>query len=246
MKILLVEDEPKLSKAIARALKNFSYTVDVIEDGKEAYDRIRLYHNDYDLVILALMLPTIEGHIICRRIREHNIDIPILILTAKVDTTSKVDLLTRGADDYLSKPFSLDELEARIKALLRRPKTTLSEILTVGDLEINTTERLVFRKGERINLTLKEFALLEYFVRNKDRVISRDEFLSHVWDFNYTSFFSNSVDVHIKNLRKKIQDDGPQRLIETVRGVGYRLSEPANLHERIMGTKAKAAVAQST
>ncbi|HEY0964787.1 MAG TPA: response regulator transcription factor [Candidatus Paceibacterota bacterium] len=244
MKILLVEDEPKLSKAIARALKNFSYTVDVVDDGKAAYDRIRLYHNDYDLVILDLMLPTIEGHIVCRRVREHNIDIPILVLTAKVDTTSKVDLLKRGADDYLAKPFSLDELDARIKALLRRPKTTLSETITVGDLEMNITERLVFRNGERINLTLKEFALLEYFMRNKDRVISRDEFLSHVWDFNYTSFFSNSVDVHIKNLRKKIKDEGSSRLIETVRGVGYRLSEPTRLPQGIVRPKAKVAAVQ--
>lgn len=229
MKILLVEDEPKLSKAVAKALKNFGYTVDIIDDGKAAYERIRLYHNDYDLVILDLMLPSIEGHIICRRVRENNIDIPILVLTAKVDVASKVDLLRRGADDYLSKPFSLDELEARIKAILRRPKGSISESLRVGDLELNLTERTVYKNDERVNLTLKEFALLEYFMRNKDRVISRDELLSHVWDFNYTSFFSNSVDVHIKNLRKKIKDDTGQRLIETVRGVGYRLSEPVRL-----------------
>ncbi len=233
MKILLVEDEAKLSKAVAKALKNFGYTVDVIDDGKVAYERIRLYHADYDLVILDLMLPSIEGHIICRRIRENNIDIPILVLSAKVDVSSKVDLLRRGADDYLAKPFSLDELEARIKTLLRRPKTTISETLRVGDLELNLTERTVYRSDERVNLTLKEFALLEYFMRNKDRVISRDELLSHVWDFNYTSFFSNSVDVHIKNLRKKIKDDNSQRLIETVRGVGYRLSEPMQLRNHV-------------
>ncbi|MEK7639078.1 MAG: response regulator transcription factor [Patescibacteria group bacterium] len=226
MKILLVEDEPKLAKVIAKALKSFSYTVDIVDDGKAAYDRIRLYHNDYDLVILDLLLPGIGGHIVCRRVREQNIDIPILILTAKVDTASKVDLLRRGADDYLAKPFSLDELEARINALLRRPKGALSEILSVGDLEVNITERSVKKNGRLINLTLKEFSLLEYFVRNKNRVISRDELLSHVWDFNYTSFFSNSVDVHIKNLRKKISDDGGDNLIETVRGIGYRLVEP--------------------
>ena len=233
MKILLVEDEPKLSKAVAKALKNFGYTVDIIDDGKAAYERIRLYHQDYDLVILDLMLPGIEGHIICRRVRENNIEIPILVLTAKVDVASKVDLLRRGADDYLSKPFSLDELEARIKAILRRPKGAISESLRVADLELNLTERTVYKNDERVNLTLKEFALLEYFMRNKDRVISRDELLSHVWDFNYTSFFSNSVDVHIKNLRKKIKDDTGQRLIETVRGVGYRLSEPVRLGKHL-------------
>lgn len=230
MKILLVEDEPKLANALAKALKNLSYTVDVVDDGKVAYERIKLYHNDYDLVILDLMLPTIEGHIVCRRVREQNINIPILILTAKIDTITKVDLLDRGADDYLSKPFSLDELEARIKALLRRPKRVLSDVLQVGDLELNITERCVRKNGERIHLTLKEFSLLEYFMRNKNRVISRDELLSHVWDFNYTSFFSNSVDVHIKNLRRKIKDTGYNRIIETVRGVGYRLSEPSSVY----------------
>lgn len=229
MKILLVEDEPKLAKALAKALKHFSYTVDVVDDGKVAYERIKMYHNDYDLVILDLMLPTIEGHIVCRRVREQNINIPILILTAKIDTVTIVDLLDRGADDYLSKPFSMDELEARIKALLRRPKPVLSDVLRVGDLELNLTERSVRKNGERIHLTLKEFSLLEYFMRNKDRVISRDELLSHVWDFNYTSFFSNSVDVHIKNLRRKIKDTDYNRMIETVRGVGYRLSEPVPL-----------------
>ncbi len=228
MKILLVEDEVKLSKAVAKALKNFGYTVDVVDDGKEAYERILTYHADYDLVILDLMLPTIEGHIVCRRVRENSIDTPILVLTAKVDIPSKVDLLRRGADDYLSKPFSLDELEARINALLRRPKKSISETLTVHDIELNLTERSVRRYGELIKLTLKEFALLEYLIRNKDRAISRDELLSHVWDFNYTSFFSNSVDVHIKNLRKKLNDESGH-LIVTVRGIGYRMSEPMSL-----------------
>jgi two-component system, OmpR family, response regulator ArlR len=236
MKILLVEDEAKLSKVIAKALKNFGYTVDVIADGKEAYHRIQFYHADYDLVILDLMLPTIEGHIICRRVRENGIDIPILVLTAKFDVSSKVDLLRRGADDYLSKPFSLDELEARINALLRRPKKAIAETLTAGNIELNLTERSVRQDGEIVNLTLKEFALLEYLLRNKDRVISRDELLSHVWDFNYTSFFSNSVDVHVKNLRKKINDDGG-RIIETVRGVGYRLSEPSTALKELTSTK---------
>lgn len=226
MKILLVDDEQKLSKAIAKALKNSGYTIDVVNDGQEAYERIRLHHDDYDLVILDLMLPTIDGNIICRRVRESKIDIPILILTAKADTTSKLDLFKRGADDYLSKPFSLDELEARINALLRRPRMMLSEELVAGDLTMNLTERAVYQDGKPINLTLKEFALLEYFMRNKNRVISRDELLNHIWDYNYTSFFSNSVDVHIKNLRKKIQRENGDQILETVRGVGYRLSDP--------------------
>jgi DNA-binding response OmpR family regulator len=184
-----------------------------------------LYHLDYDLIILDLSLPSIEGHIICRRIREIGISTPVLVLTAKADVSSKIELLHRGADDYLSKPFSLEELEARINAILRRPRATLSETLRVGEVELNLTERSVRHYDTLLNLTLKEFALLEYFLRNKNKVISRDELLSHVWDFNYTSFFSNAVDVHVKNLRKKLKDEDG-RLIHTVHGVGYRLVEP--------------------
>lgn len=223
MKLLLIEDEKKLANALTRGLKHYGYTVDTVADGAEALERVILHFEDYDLVILDLMLPSMDGHEICKQVREKGITIPILILTARVETDLKIDLLKSGADDYLSKPFSLGELEARIQALLRRPKEQLPSILTAHDLELNVPERIVRRNGKEISLTQKEFALLEYFMRNPDRVIDRDELLNHLWDFNYTSFFSNAVDVHIKNLRKKIDNGKSESILETVRGVGYRL-----------------------
>jgi DNA-binding response OmpR family regulator len=225
MKILLIEDEQKLVKALTRGLKHFGYTVDAVSDGAEALERAILHYEDYDIIILDLMLPTMDGHAICKGIREKGITIPILVLTARVETDLKIELLKSGADDYLSKPFSLGELEARIQALLRRPKEQISNVLTVGEIELNVSERRVTKNGKEISLTQKEFSLLEYFMRNPGRVIDRDELLNHLWDFNYTSFFSNAVDVHIKNLRKKIDNDKDHRILETVRGVGYRLRQ---------------------
>lgn len=227
MKILLIEDEQKLINALTRGLSHYGYTVDSVSDGAEGLERAVLHHADYDLVILDLMLPNVDGPTICKTIREKKIDIPILILTARVETDLKIDLLKTGADDYLSKPFSLGELEARIQALLRRPKEQLPTVLTASGIELNIPERRVTKDGKELSLTQKEFALLEYFMRNPDRVIDRDELLSHLWDFNYTSFFSNAVDVHIKNLRKKIDDDKDKRILETVRGIGYRLRKQA-------------------
>lgn len=225
MKLLLIEDEQKLIQALTRGLKHFGYTIDSVSDGAEALERVILHHEDYDAIILDLMLPNMDGHTICREIRAKNITIPILILTARVETDLKIDLLKSGADDYLSKPFSLGELEARIQALLRRPKEQLPNVLTAGDLTMNVTERTVTKDDKELSLTQKEFSLLEYFMRNPDRVIERDELLNHLWDFNYTSFFSNAVDVHIKNLRKKIEHGNDTRILETVRGVGYRLRQ---------------------
>ena len=223
MKILLIEDEQKLVKALTRGLNHFGYTVDAVSEGNEAVERLTFHHEDYDVVILDLMLPGMDGYEICKAVRAKQINIPILVLTARVETDLKIDLLKAGADDYLSKPFSLGELEARLQALLRRPKEQLPTVLTAADIELNVSERTARKSGKELKLTQKEFALLEYFMRNPDRVIDRDELLSHLWDFNYTSFFSNAVDVHIKNLRKKIDDEKDKRILETVRGVGYRL-----------------------
>ena len=223
MKILLIEDEQKLVKALTRGLNHFGYTVDAVSEGNEAVERLTLHHEDYDVVILDRMLPGMDGYEICKAVRAKQINIPILVLTARVETDLKIDLLKAGADDYLSKPFSLGELEARLQALLRRPKEQLPTVLTAADIELNVSERTARKSGKELKLTQKEFALLEYFMRNPDRVIDRDELLSHLWDFNYTSFFSNAVDVHIKNLRKKIDDEKDKRILETVRGVGYRL-----------------------
>lgn len=224
MKVLVVEDEPKLLDVLQRGLTAKGYTADTIADGKEALDRIVLYKDDYDVVVLDLLLPGMDGHTICRLAREKGVKTPILILTALDEVKSKVDLLNSGADDYLHKPFSFDELDARLNALLRRPQETIPTVLEADDIELNTAERIVTRDGKPVSLTLKEFALLEYFMRHPNQVINREELLNHLWDFNYTSFFSNSLDVHVKNLRKKIDYGRDTSIIETVRGIGYKLS----------------------
>ena len=223
MKILLVEDEQKLADALAKGLGLEGYTVDTIADGKKALTRISLQRSDYDLVILDLMLPSMDGHEICKQVREMNITVPILILTARAETDTKVKLLLSGADDYLVKPFSFAELNARIQALLRRPVESLPETLKVGDIELNPAERRALREGKEIPLTLKEFGLLEYFMRHPGIVVNREDLLNHLWDFNYAGF-SNVVDVHVKNLRRKLGEDAG-RLLETVRGIGYRLAQ---------------------
>ena len=223
MKILLVEDEQKLAQAIVKGLSHEGYTVDTVADGKKALTRIQLHRTDYDVIILDLMLPSMDGYEICKEIRADNITVPILILTARAETDTKVQLLLAGADDYLVKPFSFAELSARLKALMRRPTEKLPEVLKVGDIELNPGERKVVSGGKDIPLTLKEFGLLEYFMRHPNQVVNREDLLSHLWDFNYVGF-SNVVDVHVKNLRRKLEGAGAGGL-ETVRGIGYRLAE---------------------
>ena len=222
MKILVVEDEEKLAEALSRGLEAHGYAVDTIGDGKKAQTRIVMHRDDYDLVILDLMLPSMDGLEICKSIRDENIVIPVLILTARNETENKVNLLLSGADDYMVKPFSFAELLARVKALLRRPSELIPEILEVHGIEMNVVKRRVYRDGKEIPLTLKEFGLLEYFMRHPDQVVNREDLLAHLWDFNYASF-SNVVDVHIKNLRRKLGDSGAPDALETIRGVGYRL-----------------------
>jgi DNA-binding response OmpR family regulator len=224
MKILLVEDEQKLADAISKGLGLEGYTVDHIADGKKALTRISLHRSDYDLIILDLMLPSMDGYEICKQVREQNIATPILVLTARNETDTKVQLLTSGADDYMVKPFSFAELVARIRALLRRPTETLAEVLHSGDIELSLSDRRVTRAGKEIILTLKEFGLLEYFMRHPNQVVNREDLLNHLWDFNYVGF-SNVVDVHVKNLRRKLGDGDNGAVLETVRGIGYRLSE---------------------
>lgn len=221
MRILLVEDEQGLADAMVRGLSQKGYAVDVLGQGDEAFTRISLHHEDYDLIILDLMLPGMDGATICKGVREKNITTPILILTARDEVENKVEMLLSGADDYMVKPFSFDELTARMQALLRRPSPMVPVLLNVGDIELNSAERTVRIAGQDVPLTLKEFVLLEYFMRHPNEAINREDLLSHLWDFNYSSF-SNVVDVHVKNLRKKLSRDG-ENLIETVRGVGYRL-----------------------
>ena len=224
MRILVVEDEEKLADALSMGLSKSGYAVDTIYNGEKALKRILVNHMDYDLVILDLMLPGVDGATITKSIREKNITTPILILTARDEIDSKVDLLTSGADDYMIKPFSFEELIARIKAIFRRPNNNLPTNLVVGDIELDSSSQKVFRDGKEIPLTLKEFVILEHFMRNPNVVVNREDLLTHLWDFNYNSF-SNVVDVHVKNLRKKLGDPSSKGILETVRGVGYRLKD---------------------
>lgn len=222
MRLLIVEDEEKLAEALKKGLEKQGYAVDLVPDGEAAQRRIEMSHNDYDLVILDLMLPKKDGLDVCKEVRAKGINVPILVLTARDALDYKVSALDLGADDYLVKPFSFEELVARVRALLRRPEQTLPTELKVKDLYLNTATRKVTRNGKEVSLTLKEFSLLEYLMRHPNQVLSREQIWDHLWDFAADSF-SNVVDVHVKNLRKKIDDGTHQKLLETIRGVGYRL-----------------------
>ncbi|HRH24538.1 MAG TPA: response regulator transcription factor [Candidatus Paceibacterota bacterium] len=222
MRLLVVEDEPKLASVIAKGLEAKGYAVDTIGDGGEALTRILVHGKDYDLVVLDLMLPTKTGAEICKETRAAGITVPILILTARSETEHKVELLLSGADDYMVKPFSFEELIARIQAILRRPTAALSTVLVGGDIELDPSTHTVKQDGKDVSLTLKEFSLLEYFLRHPNEVVNREDLLTHLWDFNYESF-SNVVDVHIKNLRQKLDKKDAESILETIRGIGYRL-----------------------
>lgn len=222
MRILIVEDEEKLAKAIKKGLEKEGYAADYILDGEAGQRRIEINHQDYDLIILDLMLPHITGFEIAKRVRAVGILTPILILTARDAIEDKVSALDSGADDYLVKPFSFEELFARVRALLRRPEQVLPTELKVKDLTLNVTTRKVYRQGKEVPLTLKEFGLLEYLMRHPNQVLTREQILDHLWDFAFDSF-SNIVDVHMKNLRKKVDQDYHDKLLETIRGVGYKI-----------------------
>lgn len=222
MRILVVEDEPKLAAVVQKGLEAKGYAVDTLGDGKEALTRILVHGGDYDLVILDLMLPSLTGNEICREVRAKGVTTPLLILTARNETEHKVELLLSGADDYMVKPFSFDELVARIQAILRRPSETLPTVLRGGDLELDPVAHTLKQNGKDIPLTLKEFRIVEYFLRHPNQVINREDLLTHLWDFNYEAF-SNVVDVHIKNLRRKLDPHDAPSILETIRGIGYRL-----------------------
>lgn len=224
MRILIVEDETKLGEALKKGLEMKGFTADWLNDSEKARTRIMLYKDEYDLILLDLMLPGVDGATICRDARESGVTTPIIVLTARDETETKVELLNIGADDYLAKPFSFDELVARINAVLRRPEATLPTKLTVRDLELDPSSHSVSKGGEPVQLTLKEFSLLELFMRHPNEALTRETILDHVWSFDFPGF-SNVLDVHMKNLRKKLDDYGENDpLFETIRGVGYRLN----------------------
>jgi two-component system copper resistance phosphate regulon response regulator CusR len=222
MRILLVEDEKKVADLIVRGLKAERFAVDVTHDGTSAWDLASAY--DYDLVILDLMLPGLSGSEILQKIRVKSQLVPIIILTACDAMTDKVKCFEAGADDYLTKPFAFAELLLRVKALLRRGPVNRSSVLRVADLEIDRLSQNVRRGGRKIELTSKEYGLLEYLATNPGRVFSRTMIIEHVWDQSFQGL-TNIVDVYVRHLREKIDDPFPVKLLRTVRGVGYSLSD---------------------
>ncbi len=222
MRVLVAEDEPKLALLLARGLREEGYAVDLTHTGPQALGAAS--GTDYDAIVLDVMLPGIDGFETCRRLREDEVWAPILMLTARDSIEDRVAGLDQGADDYLVKPFSFAELSARLRALIRRGDSERPTVLRVGDLELNPATRRVTRDGTPIDLSPKEFALLETFMRKPGAVFSRLDLLEHAWDYDYENR-SNIVDVYVRYLRRKIDRPFGCDSIETVRGAGYRLRE---------------------
>ena len=224
MKILIIEDNEKLAKSIKKGLEQEGYAVDCLSDGESGQSRIEANSKDYDLVILDLMLPKRDGLTVCKNWRNQNVLLPVIMLTAKDTTEDKIAGLDSGADDYLIKPFSFDELTARIRALLRRPASVMPLELNRHNINLNSVTRIVTYFDVEVPLTLKEYSMLEYFMRHPGQVLNREQILNSLWDFAFDSF-SNIVDVHVKNLRKKFAKNNGNKLFETIHGVGYRFKE---------------------
>lgn len=222
MRILVVEDNQKLAASLCHGLQQEGYVAESIYDGTNAEEQICAFPEDYDLVILDIMLPGRDGITVCRNLRSQKIRVPVLMLTAKDTVRDRVTGLDIGADDYLVKPFSFDELTARIRALLRRPREQVPVVLQAGPIELDTTTQAVRVDGAAVALTLKEFRLLELLMRHPEQVLSREQILNSLWDYD-ADWGSNVIDVHMKNLRKKLFGTGKNDIIETIRGVGYRL-----------------------
>jgi DNA-binding response OmpR family regulator len=222
MKILVIEDDRKIANAIKRGLEQEAYACDVSYNGKDGLGSALAL--EYDLIVLDRMLPEIDGIKICQILREKKNKTPILILTAKDKTEDKINGLDAGADDYLTKPFSFEELLARIRAILRRPQGNLDNKLTLGDLSLDRSKFEVKRDGKKIDLSKKEFSLLEYLMRNPNRILTKDNIISHVWDFD-ADILPNTVEVYIGYLRNKIDKAFSHKipLIYTVRGFGYKI-----------------------
>ncbi len=224
MRILVIEDEQKVADIIVRGLRAERLAVDVAYDGAKGWEMASVY--EYDLIVLDLMLPGIAGGEILRRLRRARKEVPVLVLTARVSTAEKVEAFEVGADDYLTKPFAFAELLGRVRALLRRGLASRSAVLRVGDLEVDRLSQQVKRAGKRIDLSSKEYALLEYLAANAGRVLSRTMIIEHVWDQSFEGL-TNIVDVYVRHLRGKIDEGHPQKLLRTVRGVGYCVSDEA-------------------
>ena len=223
MRILVVEDESKVASFIQRGLEAEQYHVDVANDGESGLSAI--FDEDYDLVILDIMLPKRNGFSVLEEVRKRHLQVPVLMLTARDTVTDRVTGLDRGADDYLTKPFAFEELVARVRALLRRGAPSQSPVLEIADLRLDPVTREITRADQKIEMTAKEFALLEFFLRQPGRVLSRALIAQHVWGVDFDTF-TNVIDVYVNYVRKKIDADFEPKLLHTVRGVGYVLKEP--------------------
>src|SRR5579872_5951756 len=222
MRILIIEDQEKLAQALKKGLEQEGYSADYLTDGESGQRRIEGKPQGYDAVILDVMLPKKNGLEVCKAWRDKDITIPVLMLTAKDTMKDKVTGLDLGADDYMIKPFGHEELMARLRALLRRPREALPVELRVASLVLNSATKKVFCKNREIILTTKQFSLLEYLMRHPNQVLSREQILEHVWDYSYDPM-TNIVDAHIKNLRKRLNQENYGHILETIRGAGYRL-----------------------
>jgi two-component system copper resistance phosphate regulon response regulator CusR len=226
MRILLVEDDPRITRFVAQALREQAYAVDAAADGDDALYKVSV--NDYDAVILDVLIPGRDGFEVCRELRAQGSVVPVIMLTARDAVPDRVAGLDSGADDYLTKPFEVAELLARLRALLRRGRAVRPALVNVADLRIDTRAHAVTRAGRRIELTAKEYALLEYLARERGRVLTRAEIAEHVWDENFDPL-SNLIDVNINRLRRKVDDGFSVHLIHTRRGEGYMLAAPEDL-----------------
>jgi len=231
MRILIAEDDEALAKFVRQGLEGETYTVDLVVDGEQA--RIQATERDYDIVILDLNLPKLDGVSVLRHLRLKKPSLPVLILTQRTKVEDRVQCLDTGADDYLAKPFSFSELSARLRALLRRSHLPSESVLTVGDLKLDRVGHQVERAGRRIELTTKEFCLLEFLMRNAGRKVTRSMIIEHVWNLTFDTT-TNVVDVYINYLRRKVDDGHPVKVIHTVRGVGYEVSHPGGTEQAVM------------
>lgn len=222
MRILVVEDEQSLNRIITKRLEKEGYSVDNCFDGEDALHYLAV--GEFDAVILDIMIPKIDGYAVLKSIRARGLKVPVLFLTARDCIDDRVKGLDLGADDYLVKPFAFDELLARIRVMIRKNAGNVTNIFNISDLSVDISTRRVWRGGDEIVLSTKEFDVLEYLIRNKDIVLSRDTIESHIWNFDYSGG-SNIIDVYIRYLRKKIDDPYEKKLIHTIRGAGYVLRE---------------------
>lgn len=230
MRILVVEDERKVSSFIRRGLEEERYIVETASDGEEGL--VLALENHFDAIVLDVMLPKMDGYSVLRELRAAGKSVPVLMLTARGSMEDRVQGLDLGADDYLAKPFHFEELAARLRSILRRSTTEKTTKIQVGDLVLDLVTHFAYREGKEIELTTKEYALLEYLMRNRDRILSRSMIMQHVWKHNFDPE-SNIIDVYVKRLRQKIERPEAPPMIQSIRGVGYRMRDPIDRDDEV-------------